>query len=155
MLTASDCKLVHEDMTKILNCVLEYFQERQTPYYRKMSHEGYLRHLLLRRSESSGEILVCLITSSQREEPIEPLVERVLQLPLEGTVAGFLHIINDSLADVVQSDETRILYGRDYFYETILGLKFKITPFFLLPDKFPGRRGAVSNGQRISRGHEG
>ena len=155
VLTASDCKLVHEDMTKILNCVLEYFQERQTPYYRKMSHEGYLRHLLLRRSESSGEILVCLITSSQREEPIEPLVERVLQLPLEGTVAGFLHIINDSLADVVQSDETRILYGRDYFYETILGLKFKITPFFLLPDKFPGRRGAVSNGQRISRGHEG
>ena len=129
VLTASDCKLVHEDMTKILNCVLEYFQERQTPYYRKMSHEGYLRHLLLRRSESSGEILVCLITSSQREEPIEPLVERVLQLPLEGTVAGFLHIINDSLADVVQSDETRILYGRDYFYETILGLKFKITPF--------------------------
>ena len=129
VLTASDCKLVHEDMTKILNCVLEYFQERQTPYYRKMSHEGYLRHLLLRRSESSGEILVCLITSSQREEPIEPLVERVLQLLLEGTVAGFLHIINDSLADVVQSDETRILYGRDYFYETILGLKFKITPF--------------------------
>ena len=129
VLTASDCKLVHEDMTKILNCVLEYFQERQTPYYRKMSHEGYLRHLLLRRSESSGEILVCLITSSQREEPIEPLVERVLQLPLEGTVAGFLHIVNDSLADVVQSDETRILYGRDYFYETILGLKFKITPF--------------------------
>ncbi len=40
VLTASDCKLVHEDMTKILNCVLEYFQERQTPYYRKMSHEG-------------------------------------------------------------------------------------------------------------------
>ena len=40
-----------------------------------------------------------------------------------------MHIINDSLADVVQSDETRLLYGQDYFYETILGLKFKITPF--------------------------
>ena len=42
---------------------------------------------------------------------------------------GILHIINDSLADVVQSDETRILYGNDYFYEELLGLKFKITPF--------------------------
>ena len=129
VLTASDCKLVHEDLTRILNCVLNYFQERKTPYYRKMSHEGYLRHLLLRRSESSGEILVCLITSSQREEPLETLVQQVLELPLEGTVLGFLHIINDSLADVVQSDETRILYGQDFFYETILGLRFKITPF--------------------------
>ena len=94
-----------------------------------MSHEGYLRHLLLRRSESSGEILVCLITSSQREEPLETLVQQVLGLSLEGNIVGFLHIINDSLADVVQSDETRILYGQDFFYETILGLRFKITPF--------------------------
>ena len=129
VLTASDCKLVHEDLTRILNCVLNYFQERKTPYYRKMSHEGYLRHLLLRRSESSGEILVCLITSSQREEPLETLVQQVLGLSLEGNIVGFLHIINDSLADVVQSDETRILYGQDFFYETILGLRFKITPF--------------------------
>lgn len=129
VLTASDCKLVHEDLTRILNCVLNYFQERKTPYYRKMSHEGYLRHLLLRRSESSGEILICLITSSQREEPLEALVQQVLGLSLEGNIIGFLHIINDSLADVVQSDETRILYGQDFFYETILGLRFKITPF--------------------------
>ena len=36
---------------------------------------------------------------------------------------------NDSLADVVQSDETEILYGQDYFYEELLGLRFKISPF--------------------------
>ena len=42
---------------------------------------------------------------------------------------GILHILNDSLADLVQSDETRVLYGQDYFYENLLGLKFKITPF--------------------------
>ena len=37
--------------------------------------------------------------------------------------------INDGLADVVQSDETHLLYGQDYIYEEILGLKFRITPF--------------------------
>lgn len=58
-----------------------------------------------------------------------PLVQEVLGLPLEGKVVGFLHIINDSLADVVKSDETKVLYGQDYFYEELLGLKFKITPF--------------------------
>ena len=58
-----------------------------------------------------------------------PLVQEVLGLTLEGKVVGFLHIINDSLADVVKSDETKVLYGQDYFYEELLGLKFKITPF--------------------------
>lgn len=57
------------------------------------------------------------------------LVEDLLALPLEGKIVGILHILNDSLSDVVQSDETRILYGQDYFYEELLGLKFKITPF--------------------------
>ena len=42
---------------------------------------------------------------------------------------GILHILNDSLADVVQSDETRTLFGQDWFYEELLGLRFKITPF--------------------------
>ena len=36
---------------------------------------------------------------------------------------------NDSLADVVRSDETTLLFGQNYFYETILGLRFKISPF--------------------------
>ena len=129
ILTTADCKIVHEDMTKILSCVLAYFQKLGAPYYHKMSHEGYLRHLLLRRAETTGEILVNLVTTSQMEYDLTPLVDEIRALPLEGTIVGILHLINDSVADVVRSDETRILFGQDYFYETILGLRFKITPF--------------------------
>ncbi|MCI6432973.1 MAG: 23S rRNA (uracil(1939)-C(5))-methyltransferase RlmD [Oliverpabstia sp.] len=129
VLDAVDCKLVHEDLTKILNCVLEYCREQGFTYYHKMQHTGYLRHLLLRRGNTTGEILVNLVTTTQLEPNLTKLVERLLQLPLEGKIVGILHILNDSLADMVQSDETRILYGQDFFYEEILGLKFKITPF--------------------------
>lgn len=52
---------------------------------------------------------------------------------------GFLHILNDSLSDVVKSDETRIIYGQDYFYEKLLNLEFKITPFSFFQ---PNSRGA-------------
>lgn len=38
-------------------------------------------------------------------------------------------MINDGLSDVVKADSTEILYGKDYFYEEILGLRFKISPF--------------------------
>ena len=129
ILNVWDCKLVHEDMTKILACVGTYFQERGVSYYKKMQHVGYLRHLLLRRSVTSGEILVHLITTSQEEHDLEPLKQELLNLELEGKIVGIMHIINDSLSDVVQSDETRILYGQDYFYETLLGLKFKVSTF--------------------------
>lgn len=129
VLTAFDCKLVHEDMTKILVCVLDYFKERNVSYYKKMQHVGYLRHLLLRRGDITGEILVNLVTTTQEEYDLTPLVDDLLALELEGKIVGILHILNDSLSDVVQSDETRVLYGQDYFYEKLLGMEFKITPF--------------------------
>ncbi|WP_461811377.1 23S rRNA (uracil(1939)-C(5))-methyltransferase RlmD, partial [Faecalimonas sp.] len=129
VLTASDCKLVHEDMTKILDCVLTYFQEKNVGYYKKMQHIGYLRHLLLRRGDKTGEILINLVTTTQEEHDMQPLVARLLDLQLEGKIVGILHILNDSLSDVVQSDKTILLYGQDYFYEELLGMEFKITPF--------------------------
>lgn len=139
ILTASDCKLVHEDMTRILSCVLSYFQKLNAPYYRKMQHTGYLRHLLLRRGDTTGEILVNLVTTTQEDYNLHPLVEQLLKLDLEGKIVGILHILNDSLSDVVQSDETKILYGQDFFYEKLLGLEFKVTPFSFFQ---PNSRGA-------------
>ena len=137
VLNACDCKLVHEDMTKILTCVLEYCREQGYAYYHKMQHTGFLRHLLLRRGNTTGEILVNLVTTSQEQTDFGELKERLLNLKLEGEIVGFLHIVNDALSDVVKSDETRILYGKDYFYEEILGLKFKITPFsFFQPNSY-------------------
>ena len=137
VLNACDCKLVHEDMTKILTCILEYCREEGFTYYHKMQHTGFLRHLLLRRGNTTGEILVNLVTTSEIETDFAELQNRLLALPLEGKIVGFLHIINNSLSDVVRSDETRILYGQDYFYEEILGLKFKITPFsFFQPNSY-------------------
>ena len=129
VLTAADCKLVHEDMTKILLCVLEYFKEKNVAYYKKMQHVGYLRHLLLRRGDQTGEILVNLVTTTQEEHDLSLLVDALLALQLEGKIVGILHVLNDSLSDVVQSDETRILYGQDFFYEKLLDMDFKITPF--------------------------
>ncbi len=129
ILTAGDCKLVHKDLTDILNCTLTYFTEKNIGYYHKMRQQGYLRHLMLRRGSATGEILVNLVTTSQERRDLSFWADRLLALPLEGKVTGILHIINDSVSDVVQSDGIELLYGQDYFYERLLGLTFKITPF--------------------------
>ena len=123
------CQIVCGDFGKILTCVLEYCREHKMSFYHRMAHEGYLRHLLVRRGEKTGEILIDLVTSSQEQHDLKGFAECILALPLEGKIAGILHTYNDSLADVVQDDRTEILYGQDFFYEELLGLKFKITPF--------------------------
>lgn len=125
----SNCSLVHPDFRKILVCVRDYCREQALPYYHKMSHAGYLRHLVVRRAEKTGEILMNLVTTSQMDISMEPLKERLLALGLEGSFAGILHTINDGLADVVQCEDTKILYGKEYFYEEILGLRFKISTY--------------------------
>lgn len=141
MVTVEGCQIVDEDFTKIMMTVLEYFKERKIPFYHNRRHEGYLRHLVVRKSAKLGEILVNLVTSSQMEVDLSGLVQEILEIKLEGEVKGILHTINDSLADVVQSEETRILYGQDYFMEEILGLKFKISAFsFFQTNSFGAER---------------
>ena len=47
-------------------------------------------------------------------------------------------MVNNAVADVVRSDETRLLYGRDYFYEELLGLRFRISVFSFFQTNSPG-----------------
>ena len=129
IVTVDGCRLTDGDFRKILRATLDYFTELGTPFYRKLQHTGYLRHLLVRKAARTGQILVSLVTTSQMDADLEGWKETLLKLPLEGSFAGILHTTNDSLADVVQSDRTEVLYGEEYFYEELLGLRFRISTF--------------------------
>ena len=123
------CRIVDEDYRKILAAVLEFAAGTGLPYYHRMRHVGFYRHLLVRKAVKTGEILIDLVTTTEYELDKRGLVNCLTALELDGTIAGILHTKNDSLADVVKDEGTEILYGQDYFYEELLGLKFKITPF--------------------------
>lgn len=129
IVTVDGCRLVDDDYSAILRETLYYFEEKKTPFYHRYTHEGYLRHLLVRRASRTGEILAALVTTTQQEVDLESWKERLLSLPLNGKFAGILHITNDSMSDAVKCDSSEILYGRDYFYEELLGLKFRISTF--------------------------
>lgn len=129
IVTVDGCRIIHDDFCKILMCTLEYFKERNVRYLHKLTHEGYLRHLLVRRTYKTGQILVDLVTTTQETHDLEGWKKALLNLSLEGEIAGILHTNNDSLADAVVNDSTELLYGEAYIEEELLGLKFKISPF--------------------------
>ena len=156
VVSVENCQIVDEDYRTVLKTTMDFFKDKNLSFYHRLRHEGYLRHLLVRKAVKTGEILIALVTTTQREELIKPedinieeidintlakdiikaeeamlntWKEQLLTADLKGKIAGILHIQNDSLADVVKSDRTNVLYGQDYFYEELLGLKFKISTF--------------------------
>lgn len=129
VVTVDGCQIVDSDYRQILTGTLEYFSKEKVPFFHRYTHTGYLRHLLVRKAPRTGEILIALVTTTQQQCNLDAWKELLLSLPLTGKIAGILHIKNDSLADVVKSDETQILYGQDFFYEELLGLKFRISTF--------------------------
>ena len=134
LVTVSDCQIVDEDFRTILKATLDYFSKNNIPYFHRATHKGYLRHLLVRKATKTGEIIVDLVTTTQtegfnEEELLAGFRYALLTRHYDGIFKGVLHTKNDSVADVVKNEGTEVLYGDSYFYEELLGLKFKITPF--------------------------
>jgi 23S rRNA (uracil-5-)-methyltransferase RumA len=124
------CNIVERDFTIILREVLNYFREKEVPHYNKRNHIGVLRHLVVRKALSTGEIIINLVTSSQGKIDTEEFKNRLVNCKeIEGNIVGILYTKNDNLSDAVKVDELNLIYGRDYVIEEILGLKFKISPF--------------------------
>lgn len=142
IVNVQNCQIVDEDYRKILACTRDWAESTKLPFYHRMRHTGYFRHLLVRKAVKTEEILLDLVTTSgdseelgvsisalELEFALKEWTELILGLDLKGKVAGILHTTNDSVADVVKDEGTEILYGQDCFYEELLDLKFKITPF--------------------------
>lgn len=129
IITVDECQLVHDDFNKVLRGVLEFVNEKEYSKYHKKTHKGLMRHLIVRRGVRTGELLVNIVTSSEEGFDEEAFVKMINELPLENKVVGILRTINDRLADAVYCDELRVLFGRDYYMEEILGLKFKVSAF--------------------------
>lgn len=129
IINTNSCQIVDGDFRMALDTVVNYFREKDFSHYRIMSHQGYLRNLVIRKAKNTGEILVNLVTTSQIDFNLGEITEILKALPYEGKLKGIVHTINDSLSDVVQADSMETLYGEDYIIEELLGLKFKISPF--------------------------
>lgn len=138
VLTTDRCMIVDEDFRLILRTVLDLTAAYELPYYHKVRHEGYLRHLLIRKGRNTGQILAALVTGSGFACPdqskteglfLAELVDALTGLDLKGKLTGLLHIRNDRVSDTISADEIRTLYGQNWFIEKLDGLSFKISPF--------------------------
>ncbi len=129
VVTVDDCQLVDPDFNMILKETLSFCNAKGYVHYHKKTHLGLMRNLIVRKGEHTGELLINAVTTSQSLFDGEAFAEMLLALHLNNTVVGVLHTINDNVADFAYCDKLNTIWGRDYYMEEIMTLKFKVSAF--------------------------
>ncbi|MBK5253551.1 MAG: 23S rRNA (uracil(1939)-C(5))-methyltransferase RlmD [Peptostreptococcaceae bacterium] len=129
IITVDECQLVPEDFNKILSATLKFANNKGYKFYHKKTHQGLLRNLIVRCGVRTDEIIVNIVTSSNGEFNENEYVKVIKSLELDKKLVGIMRTVNDNIADTVSCDELRLLEGRDYYYEKIMGLVFKVSIF--------------------------
>lgn len=124
-----DCNIVDADFRMIRAYAEAYAHNHELPFYHRQSGTGFLRNLLVRKGLNTGEILVDIVTTTQGELGREVFAAGIGKLPLHGSLAGVLHTMDDDVADTVKNESTVVISGRDYIFDEVLGLRFRISPF--------------------------
>ena len=124
---ASGCLLVHADFGKILTATVEYFRGVGEHFYHRRKAVGTLRHLTVRHGRASNEILVNLVTTGGNN--YAEYADALLRLPLENEIVGVLNTTTNSIADAIIPDEVKLLHGRDYYFETLSNISYKVPAF--------------------------
>lgn len=130
IITTDECQLVPASFNTVLRAVLEFCRSKgYVPYHRK-THLGLLRNLVVRCGVRTKELLVNIVTSSEPGFDEDGFRDLLLGLDLgDMKIVGIMRTFNDSVADAVIDESHKLLYGRDYYNEEILGLKFKVKAF--------------------------
>ncbi len=119
------CLLQDEQANEVLQFVNRYVREHNLVPYGIRSHRGYLRFLVIRRSDYSAKIMVNLITSEETPEVLQPLATDLMKtFPF---VASVVNNINSRPAQIALGEKEILLAGEPWIEEKLGGFRFKIS----------------------------
>lgn len=122
------CLIAGKEMVEAAMTAAEWVKHHRLSGYDKDTHEGLLRHLMVRQSFATGEIMLALFATESPEgslqEAAEDLVTRISHhCP---NVKSLLWLENTDVADRAQSEKDYLLAGRDFIYDEIAGYRFRL-----------------------------
>jgi 23S rRNA (uracil1939-C5)-methyltransferase len=124
VLPISECLLTSELGNAIRNRIAAWAREEKLPAYDQSTHEGYLRHLVVREGRNTGQALVQLVTAEGERFDRERLIEVLAEFP---QVRSIHWSVNTGVAEVTNLP-SELLYGEDAIEEEIDGLRFRVRP---------------------------
>ncbi len=125
VIEAEKCFLGVEENEAVLQAVKQYMMENKVAAYDENNHSGLVRHVLIRKGFSSGQVMVCLVINGSKLPQKEKLIEKLL--PIEGMTSISFNINKDK-GNKILGEECITIYGTSTIVDTIGGVNFDISP---------------------------
>lgn len=112
----TDCALGCEENKAILKVILAFMEEFHISAYNEETGRGYLRHVLIRKGFTSGQLMVCLVVNDEKLPKEEILVKRLSEIPNMHCIA--LNTNRDK-TNVIMGKKIRTLWGDSVIEDTL------------------------------------
>ncbi|MBE8722136.1 23S rRNA (uracil(1939)-C(5))-methyltransferase RlmD [Sphingobacterium pedocola] len=123
ILDINHCFLQQDPSNDLRNSIRDFAITKGITFYDLRTHEGALRNLIIRTS-STGEVMVIVVFAYPEEGQVEQLMSFIYnQFP---DITSLLYIINQKRNDTIFDQNIEVYKGRDFIYEEMEGLKFKV-----------------------------
>lgn len=119
------CYLGVEENEEILELILNHMEKYQIPSYDEQTGKGLVRHVLIRKGFTTGELMVCFVLNGTRMPEAEELVEALVKIP--GMTSITINV-NTKQTNVIMGTEIRPLWGQTYITDYIGNVKYQISP---------------------------
>ncbi|WP_102028794.1 23S rRNA (uracil(1939)-C(5))-methyltransferase RlmD [Salirhabdus sp. Marseille-P4669] len=128
IISLETCLIAGEEMVNAAMEVAKWAKDHELKGYDKDAHEGLLRHLMVRQSFATGEIMLGLFATEAPEGHLEEAVRDLTARITEkfSQVKSLLWLENRDWADRTQSENTHVLAGRDFIYDEMLGYRYRL-----------------------------
>lgn len=125
IISNTKCYLGVEENERILKIILAHLNKYHIPSYDEQTGKGLLRHVLIRKGFTTGELMVCLILNGTHMPEIERLVEQFVKI--QGMTSITINV-NTKRTNVIMGQEMRSVWGQDYITDYIGNVKYQISP---------------------------
>jgi 23S rRNA (uracil1939-C5)-methyltransferase len=126
VLDVHGCDIAFPEAAEIVAAARAIAREQGLAPWDVRAHTGLLRHLVVRRSHATGEVLVYLVTSEAEQRTIERYVAALLSA--QPAITTLVHGVRTGQAAVAVGESERVLHGAGTIEEELAGLRFRISP---------------------------
>lgn len=124
-LPLTDFLIQDKRIDEVIQKVLAILQKNQVTAYDEATHSGILRHIMVRRGHYSKEVMVVLVTRTNKLPNKETIVNEIMAACPD--VVSLQQNINSKQTNVILGDKTQVLAGKEYITDQLNGLKFEIS----------------------------
>lgn len=119
------CALVPPVFDEIAKEVCAFLKEHKISVYDEENHKGLVRHIYIRTGFISGEIMLCLVINGKSLPFSDGFVQRMTEKFPD--IATIVLNINDKKTNVILGGKTKVIFGKGYICDTLLGNQYKIS----------------------------